>query len=218
MLKNGTKEIGFERLIFFSDAIIAIAITLLALNLKLDVAANEHITFKDLLVPWEKYLAFILSFINIAGFWKNHHYIYTYIKKIDEKLLLINICWLLLIVILPFATTLLSAHFGDTPAIFLYSLIITLLTASQNLMWHYAISKKDFINKAELSSAAQKQFQLMFFLDLANGTIAMVLSFFFPILAFVLLFFKLPILIFMTFYMATLRKKGIPILRERNEE
>src|SRR5215813_1974425 len=93
------KELGFERFIFFSDAIVAIAITLLALDLKLNVPEGHHVTFRDLAEPWEKYLAFVLSFINVAGFWRTHHLSFTYIRKIDERLLLINLAWLFFIVI-----------------------------------------------------------------------------------------------------------------------
>ena len=68
MDQSDRKELGFERFIFFSDAIVAIAITLLALELRLNVPDGHHVTFRDLAEPWQKYLAFVLSFINIAGF------------------------------------------------------------------------------------------------------------------------------------------------------
>jgi len=71
-------EIPFERVLFFSDAIVAIAITLLALNLKLELPEGHHLTIQDLLLPWKNYLAFFLSFINIASFWRRHHQMYTY--------------------------------------------------------------------------------------------------------------------------------------------
>src|ERR1700759_1579424 len=101
MADSEKKELGFERFIFFSDAIVAIAITLLALELKIEAPLDHHITFSDLLEPWKKYLAFILSFINIAGFWRTHHLSFSYIKKIDEKMLVMNLAWLFFIVILP---------------------------------------------------------------------------------------------------------------------
>src|ERR1700739_2926508 len=95
------KEIPFERVLFFCDAIVAIAITLLALDLKLGLPEDQHLTFKDLLQPWKKYLAFLLSFINIATFWRRHHQMYTYIHKMNAHSMAYNICWLFLIVTLP---------------------------------------------------------------------------------------------------------------------
>src|SRR6185436_2519997 len=88
------KEIPFERVLFFSDAIVAIAITLLALDLKLELPEDHHLTLSDLLLPWKNYLAFFLSFINIASFWRTHHRMYTYIHKMNERTMGYNIGWL----------------------------------------------------------------------------------------------------------------------------
>jgi uncharacterized membrane protein len=75
------KNLELERLVFFSDAIVAIAITLLALDLKVEPASGGHLTFADVGNAWEKFLAFFLSFFIIAIFWKIHHEFYTYSAK-----------------------------------------------------------------------------------------------------------------------------------------
>src|SRR6185295_14267571 len=113
MRESKRKEIPFERVLFFSDAIVAIAITLLALDLKLELPEDHHLTFNDLLLPWKNYLAFLLSFINIASFWRTHHQVYTYIHKMNGRTMTYIICWLFFIVTLPFSTGVLSTHFGD---------------------------------------------------------------------------------------------------------
>jgi uncharacterized membrane protein len=202
------KEVAFERVIFFSDAIVAIAITLLALNLKLDIPQNHRVSFSDLLLPWRNYLAFILSFINIAGFWRTHHNAFVYIYKMDDRMMFLNICWLFLIVTLPFATTLVSAHFAQTPVIFLYSMNVFGLSVIQNYIWDYA-DVRDYIDKEKLSEIAKRRFRLTFNLDMINGLVCVILSFFFPILAFIFLFFKLPMYLFATFYLAGKRKKDL---------
>jgi uncharacterized membrane protein len=200
------KEVAFERVIFFSDAIVAIAITLLALNLKLDLPPGNRVSFSDLLLPWRNYLAFILSFINIAGFWRIHHNAFVHIYKMDDRMMFLNICWLFLIVTLPFATTLVSAHFAATPVILLYSMNVFGLAIFQNSIWDYA-DTRNYIDREKLAETARRRFRLIFNLDMINGLTCVILSFFFPTLAFIFLFFKLPMFLFATFYLAGKRKK-----------
>lgn len=199
------KEVAFERVIFFSDAIVAIAITLLALDLKLEIPGH-HVSFSDLLIPWRNDLAFILSFINVAGFWRTHHNIFVYIYKMDDRMMFFNMCWLFLIVTLPFATTIVSSHFAETPAIFLYSMNIFGLAVFQNTIWDYADAKK-YIDKEKLPRFASRRFRLTFNLDMINSVVCVILSFFLPTLAFIFLFFKLPMYLFATFYLAGKRKR-----------
>jgi uncharacterized membrane protein len=200
------KEVAFERVIFFSDAIVAIAITLLALNLKLEIPLNHRVSFSDLLLPWRNYLAFILSFINIAGFWRTHHNAFVYIFKMDDRMMFLNTCWLFMIVTLPFATTLVSAHFAETPVIFLYSMNIFGLSILQNSIWDYA-DAMNYVDKEKLPENARRRFRLIFNLDMINGLVCVILSFFYPTLAFIFLFFKLPMYLFATFYLTGKRKK-----------
>src|SRR6187399_800597 len=165
------REIPFERVLFFSDAIVAIAITLLALDLKLELPESHHLIFQDLLLPWKNYLAFLLSFINIASFWSRHHQMYTFIHKMNDSTKIYNIIWLFFIVTLPFSTNILSTHFGDSPAVFLYSLNIFALSIFQNLIWDSADIKPDFIDTEKVSGEERKRFRVMFNLDMINGLI-----------------------------------------------
>lgn len=202
------KELAFERFIFFSDAIVAIAITLLALELKLEVPAGHPVTFSDLIEPWHKYLAFLLSFINIAGFWRTHHTSFSYIRKIDDKMLVMNLTWLFFIVILPFSTSLISSHFTDTATIFLYCTNIFMLTVFQNMLWDYAVrDQNNFVEKTKIGDETIRRMQIMFNLDMVNGIVAMIVSFFWPVAAFILLFFKIPLFVFVSFYIAGQRRK-----------
>lgn len=204
-------EIPFERVLFFSDAIVAIAITLLALNLKLGIPEDHHLTFQDLLTPWKTYLAFFLSFINIASFWRTHHQMYTYIHKMNARTMSYNIFWLFFIVTLPFSTSILSTHFGDSAAIFLYGLNIFALSVFQNSIWDSADMREDYINVEKVSDEQRKRFRLMFNFDMFNGLLCVILSFFVPKIAFFLLFFKVPVFFFMTIYIASQRRKGIKV-------
>lgn len=206
---HNKKEIPFERVLFFSDAIVAIAITLLALDLKIDLPDSHHLTFWDLLLPWKNYVAFILSFINIATFWSTHHQMFTYIHKMNERTMAYNTAWLFFIVTLPFATSVLSRHFGDSASVFLYSLNILALSLFQNFIWDSSEQKEDFIDTEKISDRQRERFRLMFNLDMINALICVILSFFMPKLAFFFLFFKVPLLVFVTIYIGNEKRKKV---------
>lgn len=54
-----------------------------------------------------------------------------------------------------------------------------------------------------------RRMRIMFNPDMLNGLVAIILSFFAPMLAFIPLFFKIPLLIFIYFYIATVRRKEL---------
>jgi len=203
------KNLQLDRMVFFCDAVVAIAITLLVFNLKIDHVSNNHLSFKNLLEPWKSFLAFLLSFLNIASFWKNHHSFFAYIKKIDERLLWFNIFWLFFIAILPFSTSLVSTYFFDSAAIFLYSVNTFIITIFQNTIWDYASSKPSFLKDDEQHGLAIKRIRIYCNLDMINAGVAILVSFANPTLAFILLLTKIPMIIIARLYFAGKRGRKI---------
>jgi uncharacterized membrane protein len=131
---------GLERLIFFSDAVFAIAITLLALEIQLPMDAanltNQQL-FASLMSIWPKYLSFIISFLVIGNFWIAHHRRYRFITRYDTRLLLLNLLVLMSIAFIPFPTAVLSENGNRTATIF-YSLSIATTGLLSALLWWYA--------------------------------------------------------------------------------
>jgi uncharacterized membrane protein len=197
-IKMEEKNLQLERTVFFCDAVVAIAITLLALNIKIPV--TEHLRFADLVKEWKTFAAFSLSFLNIANFWKTHHTFFAHIRKIDEKLLWYNVLWLFFIVLLPFTTSLVSQYFFDTAAVFSYSLNTFLITLFQNNIWDYVSLKPSFLKENTLSKSFIYQVRVYCNLDMINALLALIISFFAPALAFILLFTKLPMTILARIY------------------
>lgn len=189
------KELELERLVFFSDAIIAIAITLLALELKLNHITSQHLTFNDLLNNWQKFLAFFLSFFNIALFWKIHHQFFRFIKAIDETLLWYNVGWLLSIVLLPFSTSLISSYFFDTPAMFVYCLNIFFITLFQNQIWDY-VEKRETYLKEEANSKTVSYYHVSCNVAMLNSLAAIFFSFLNPLIAFIIILLRFPMIVF----------------------
>lgn len=106
-------KIATERLVFFSDAVIAIAITLLALELPIPEGATTAASWHDFRHDLGDYLAFLISFIVIANSWFSHHWLYRYVRRVHRRVAGINMLWLLTVVVTPFAT---RALVGDGTA------------------------------------------------------------------------------------------------------
>jgi uncharacterized membrane protein len=205
-MKSDTFELPLERVLFFSDAIVAIAITLLALELRLPVPDDQPLHYADLLKPWHLYLAFLLSFINISSFWNLHHRLFIYIRKMDDRLKLINTSWLFFIVTLPFASSVLSDHLSDSAAVTLYTLNVLLISLCQRLLWAYSV-RHDYVDAPEVNDEYMGRINLFLNMDIVNALIALAISFFAPITAFILLFFKIPLMLTAFVYMASVRRK-----------
>ena len=123
-------ERGLERLIFFSDAVVAIAMTLLVLpvvDLATD-AARDTPASTVLREHWQRLGAFALSFVVIAGLWRVHHRIFEAVAAYDERLVTYNLLWLFTVVFLPFPTELLASQ--DTNRVTAGLYIGTLLASS----------------------------------------------------------------------------------------
>jgi uncharacterized membrane protein len=98
---------GLERVLFFSDAVIAIALTLLALDLKVPAAGAGKSVYEDFLDKLgHEYLAFLISFGVIAMFWYRHHRLFQYIARLTTRVVVLNLLALLVVVLMPFATRL----------------------------------------------------------------------------------------------------------------
>jgi uncharacterized membrane protein len=106
-------KIATERLVFFSDAVIAIAITLLALELPIPAGPTTAQSWQNFQSHWEDYLAFLISFVVIANSWFAHHWLYRYVERVHRRVAGINMFWLLTVVVTPFATRVLV---GDATA------------------------------------------------------------------------------------------------------
>ena len=96
-----------ERLTFFSDAVVAIAMTLLAIDLPVPEGNSVSEFWTSVREDDGHYVAFLISFTVIAAAWSAHHDLFRYVRSTDARLKVLNIWWLLSIVLNPFATKLL---------------------------------------------------------------------------------------------------------------
>lgn len=94
----------------FSDGVIAVAITLLALDLHVPDPAARGSLAHNLGRQWPNYAAYVVSFLTIGIIWVNHHAMLRRIVSVDHTILLLNLLLLLTIGVLPFSTALMAQY------------------------------------------------------------------------------------------------------------
>ena len=94
----------------FSDAVIAVAITLLALDLHVPDPGGGFSLAHQLGEQWPNYAAYVVSFITIGIIWINHHALLQRLVGVDHAILMLNLLLLLTIGVLPFSTALMAEY------------------------------------------------------------------------------------------------------------
>jgi uncharacterized membrane protein len=151
-------RLALERLIFFSDAVIAIAITLLVLEIRLPVGAgelNNRELVQALLALWPKYLAYGISFLVIASFWMGHQRKFRHIRAVDRRLMWLNLLLLGTVAFIPFPTTIVAESVSRTATIF-YAGVIILAGLLAAALWAYASSQPRLIDP-NLTAATRRR-------------------------------------------------------------
>lgn len=130
-----------ERLVFFSDAVFAIAMTLLVIDLRIPgtVGSQQELGAK-LLELWPNLLGFTISFFVIGTYWRVHHRQFRYIKRYDEALLSLNFLLLFLIALIPFTTALISNYGQWQLAVVVYDISLGLASLVITAIWFHATS------------------------------------------------------------------------------
>jgi uncharacterized membrane protein len=137
----------------FSDAVFAIAITLLVLEIAIPNGPDGTL-WHDLKDQWPSYAAYLVSFFVIGIIWINHHGIFEHITKVDYGILYINLAVLASVAFLPFPTALLAEHLqsgnDEQVAAAVYSGSMALMGLSSGLLWLY-ISRQPKLHSPSLT-------------------------------------------------------------------
>lgn len=112
-----------ERLVFFSDAVVAIAITLLALSLPLPRGSSNAQVWDSLRGHSDAYLAFLISFVVVGTHWRVHHSVFRYVARLGGQVAASNMIWLLMIVATPWATRVLTGNGGSGVRLAVYAVV-----------------------------------------------------------------------------------------------
>jgi uncharacterized membrane protein len=137
-------NLEYDRVLFFSDAVFAIAITLLVVDLRVpDVVPNAA---KEIANSKDKILSFTISFLVIGLFWMGHHRLFRYITALDRRLIFLNLLFLGTIAFLPYPTALLFAGNTREPAApVFYASCVAGAGLLELAIWLYASRSKGLV-------------------------------------------------------------------------
>lgn len=113
---NITKtSLGTGRLETFSDAVMAIAITLLVLEFKVPQPSQSSgpILAEELIKLWPEFGSYIISFLVIGLIWINHHQMFKLLNRTNHYFLVLNLFFLMAIAFVPFPTALLAEYLRE---------------------------------------------------------------------------------------------------------
>jgi uncharacterized membrane protein len=135
---------GLDRVMNFSDAVFAIAITLLVLNLR-----TPHLTGHDLdrrlldalVHDTGLLIGFVVSFFVIARFWITHHRLSLLLRRVDTTFMVLNLVLLALIVFIPFPAEILGSYASTTTAVVFYAGSMVTTGLMSGATWEYALRR-----------------------------------------------------------------------------
>jgi len=136
-----TPSFPLERIALFSDAVFAIAITLLIIEIKVPSLPYEDPAFSHEFAKamWEmfpEFVGFFISFSVIGSYWRAHHFIFNYAIDYDRKLIRLNTLFLLTIVTMPFTTAFMSRYLFFQPFL-IYAINVICSGLFQIRLWRY---------------------------------------------------------------------------------
>jgi uncharacterized membrane protein len=129
-------DLALDRLVFFSDAVFAIAVTLLVLDIHvpdLPRVVSTTDAWKAFTDQTPSFFAFVLSFLVIGRFWMGHHERFRTLRHFDPHLMWPNMLYLMAIAYMPFATAFLGRNLGHFVPELVYNL--SMLVVSLLAYW-----------------------------------------------------------------------------------
>ena len=137
------ESLALERVVFFSDAVFAIAITLLILEVR-PPHLPEGASDRDLLLALAglipKIVGYVVSFMVVGSMWIEHHRVFRYIGRSDEGLLWRNLLLLLAVGLMPFPTALFSENHTLGSGLAIYAGCLAAVGLAKVWLWRYATS------------------------------------------------------------------------------
>ncbi|WP_296953240.1 TMEM175 family protein [uncultured Massilia sp.] len=121
---------GKSRLEAFSDGVIAIAITIMVLELKVPHGAQ----FRDLLPLWPLFLGYVLSYVYVGIYWVNHHHLLQAVQEVSGGILWANLHLLFWLSLIPFVTNWMGENNFQTWPTVAYGIVLVMSSIAYSIL------------------------------------------------------------------------------------
>ncbi len=175
-------SLELERIIFFSDAVIAIAITLLAVQIVLPADLNPEDVPQAIIDMLPQIGAYALSFLIIGNYWVIHHRVFRNIKHYDTRLIWLNILFLLFMAFLAVPSNVVGRFPTEPAAIIFFDICLMLTGLTQAAIWLHA-SRNHHLIPRSLSPALIRWGNIRSLVPPVVMVISIILAFFDPLIA-----------------------------------
>jgi uncharacterized membrane protein len=167
------ERITADRLAAFSDAVFAVIVTIMVLELK----APDQPAFSALGPLWPTAISYAVSYLFIAIIWINHHYLMRFVGPPTLRLIWINFLHLFMVSLLPFATAWIArTRLASSPVVFYAGLFVCVDIA-------YNVFEREVLTQArdtQISAPVRRMARRRSMVVLASFTAAMLVAFFAP--------------------------------------
>jgi len=171
------EKITAERLTLFSDAVFAVIVTIMVLELK----APDEPAFSALWPLWPTAISYAVSYLFIAIIWTNHHYLMRFVGPPTLRLIWINFVHLFMVSLLPFATAWIArTRLASSPVAF-YAGLFVCIDIAYNVLEHQVLARADI---TQVSPHIRRLARRRSLVVLASFTTAILVAFVAPRVAF----------------------------------
>jgi uncharacterized membrane protein len=163
------EKISADRLAAYSDAVFAVIVTIMVLELK----APDDAAFSALWPLWPTAISYAVSYLFIAIIWINHHYLWRFVGPPTLGLIWINFIHLFLVSLLPFTTAWVARTRLASSAVVLYAGLFVCIDIAYNVFEHRVFAQA---HATQLSERTRRMARRRSLIVLAGFTTAMLVA------------------------------------------
>ena len=134
---RGNDSVEFDRVLYFSDAVFAIAMTLLVVQIGVPAVSGDELG-EALRDKSQEILSFFITFVVIGYYWLAHHRMFSQLRGVDSRLMMINLVYLATIAFMPFPSALVGQYEDEPITVIIYAVTLGVASALEAAMFVHA--------------------------------------------------------------------------------